>query len=108
MLGPLAWTIVFVMIASLLGAVSVVPLAFIYLKPKAKEGLPINRLLAKFNRFYDKALRTVLHHILDTLLGEAMKQLDDPHGSNEEAAERSFALIFSVVRSYVKQEKFAT
>ena len=53
-------------------------------------------------------VRTVLHHILDTLLGEAMKQLDDPHGSNEEAAERNFTLIFSVVRSYVKQEKLAT
>lgn len=71
MLGPLAWTIVFVMIASLLGAVSVVPLAFIYLKPKAKEDLPINRLLAKFNRFYDKALRTVLHHKKITMLATA-------------------------------------
>ena len=68
MMGPLAWTIVFVMIASLLGAVSVGPLAFVYLKPKAKEDLPINRLLAKFNRFYNQALRTVLHHKKITML----------------------------------------
>jgi len=72
MLGPLAWTIVFVMIASLLGAVSVVPLAFVYLKPRAKAELPINRLLAKFNRFYDKALRTVLHHKKITMLATAV------------------------------------
>ena len=71
MMGPLAWTIVFVMISSLLGAVSIVPLAFVYLKPKAKEDLPINRLLAKFNRFYDKALRTVLHHKKITMLATA-------------------------------------
>lgn len=68
MMSPLAWTIVFVMVSSLLSAVSIVPLAFVYLKPKAKEDLPINRLLEKFNRFYDKALRTVLHHKKITLL----------------------------------------
>ena len=71
MMGPLAWTIVFVMVSSLLGAISIVPLAFVYLKPKAKEDLPINRILAKFNRFYDKALRMVLHHKKITMLATA-------------------------------------
>ena len=50
-------------------------------------------------------VRAVLHHILDTLLGEAMKQISDPHESNEKAAEKSFQLIFSVVKAYIKSEK---
>ena len=50
-------------------------------------------------------VRTVLHHILDTLLGEAMKQINDPQESNENAAEKNFQLIFSVVKAYIKSEK---
>ena len=50
-------------------------------------------------------VRAVLHHILDTLLGEAMKQISDPQESNEKAAEKSFQLIFSVVKAYIKSEK---
>lgn len=68
MMRPLSWTIVFTMLASLLGAISVVPLAFVYIKPKAKEDIPINRLLAKFHDFYDASLRKVLQHKALTLL----------------------------------------
>lgn len=50
-------------------------------------------------------VRAVLHHILDTLLGEAMKQVNDPQGSNDLAAEKAFYLIFSVVKAYIKEEK---
>ena len=50
-------------------------------------------------------VRAVLHHILDTLLGEAMKQISNPQESNEKAAEKSFQLIFSVVKAYIKSEK---
>ena len=46
-----------------------------------------------------------MHHILDTLLGEAMKQLNNPRASNDEIAERNFKLIFSVIRAYIKSEK---
>ena len=49
--------------------------------------------------------RVVLHHILDTLLGEAMKQTVDPKEDGNTAAIRSFFLIFSVVKSYVNQDK---
>lgn len=45
MSGPLSWTILLTMLSSFLSAVVVVPLAFVWLKPKAKEELPINRLL---------------------------------------------------------------
>ena len=42
MSGPLSWTILLTMLSSFLCAVVVVPLAFVWLKPKAKEELPIN------------------------------------------------------------------
>ena len=48
---------------------------------------------------------SVMHHILDTLLGEAMKQLNNPRAGNDEIAERNFKLIFSVIRAYIKREK---
>lgn len=48
---------------------------------------------------------SVMHHILDTLLGEAMKQLNNPRAGNDEIAERNFKLIFSVIRAYIKSEK---
>lgn len=51
-------------------------------------------------------VRLVLHHILDTLLGEATKQIDKPREDDDTAATKTFHLIFSVVKSYVKQDKF--
>ena len=50
-------------------------------------------------------MQKVLHHILDTLLGEAMKQIENPKVDNSIAGVLSFRLIFSVVKSYVKQTK---
>ena len=50
-------------------------------------------------------VRTVMRHILDTLLGEAIKQINEPKADNSIAATVSFRLIFSVVKSYVKQDK---
>lgn len=50
-------------------------------------------------------VQKVLHHILDTLLGEAMKQIENPKVDNSIAGVLSFRLIFSVVKSYVKQTK---
>ena len=53
-------------------------------------------------------VRLVLHHILDTLLGEATKQITNPGEDNDTAATKTFFLIFSVVKNYVKQDKFQT
>lgn len=50
-------------------------------------------------------VESVMHHILDTLLGEAMKQLNNPRAGNDEIDERNFKLIFSVIRAYIKSEK---
>lgn len=50
-------------------------------------------------------MQKVMHHILDTLLGEAMKQIENPTVDNSIAGVLSFRLIFSVVKNYVKQTK---
>ena len=50
-------------------------------------------------------VRMVMHHILDTLLDEAQKQVSDASIDNAIAGEKCFRLIFAVVRSYVKEEK---
>ena len=49
-------------------------------------------------------VRTVLHHILDTLLSAASKQVSNPIDGDAEAAGKCFQLIFSVVKNCVKQE----
>ena len=51
-------------------------------------------------------VRLLMHHILDTLLGEATNQVTNPMDESSIAAAKCFRLIFSVVKSYVKQEKF--
>lgn len=45
-----------------------------------------------------------MHHILDSLLGMAMKQINDPQESDEAAAETNFGIIFSVVKNYINQD----
>jgi len=60
MSGPLSWTILLTMLSSLLCAVVVVPLAFLWLKPKSKEKLPINRLLQRFRGFYRRVMPKIL------------------------------------------------
>lgn len=49
-------------------------------------------------------VKAILHHILDTLLGMAMKQINDPQESDEAAAETNFGIIFSVVKNYINQD----
>ena len=52
-------------------------------------------------------VRLVMHHILDTLLGEAMKQVSNPQEDSNPAATKTFFLIFSVVKSYVNKDKLS-
>ena len=51
-------------------------------------------------------VKLVMHHILNTLLAEARRQISRSDTDNGIAGEKCFRLIFSVVKSYVKQEKF--
>lgn len=49
-------------------------------------------------------VKVIMHHILDSLLGMAMKQINDPQESDEAAAETNFGIIFSVVKNYINQD----
>lgn len=64
---PLSYSIVFTMLASLISSIAVVPLFFSKIQPVAKENLPINRLLEKLNRAYDRIIRILLHHRILTI-----------------------------------------
>lgn len=57
----LGFTIIFAMLASLITALTLVPLFFTKFKPKEKTELPINRLLTKINSRYEKILRKILY-----------------------------------------------
>lgn len=46
----------------------------------------------------------LLHHILDTILAQAEKQVLNPQETNEECGERCFSYVYSVVKSCIKQE----
>ncbi|MCD8036172.1 MAG: efflux RND transporter permease subunit [Clostridiales bacterium] len=59
---PLCWTIVLTMTSSFICAVIIVPLLFSRIKPVAKEDLPINKVLAKIQSFYRRAMPKLLRH----------------------------------------------
>lgn len=58
--GPLCWTIMLTLLCSFFCAVVVVPLAFVWMKPKAKEDLPINRLLERAKAGYRRVMPRLL------------------------------------------------
>ena len=62
MTAPLSWTIFLTLICSFLSAVIVVPLAFVWLKPRSKEELITNRILGRFKNFYRRTLPRLLRH----------------------------------------------
>lgn len=61
MFSQLGWTIIIAMLTSLIVALTLIPLLFSKFKPREKKELPINRLLEKINRGYDKLLRKLLY-----------------------------------------------
>lgn len=52
-------------------------------------------------------VRLVLHHVLDTLLSEATKQVNKPTEDSDIAAAKTFFLIFSVIKSYVRSDRLS-
>lgn len=50
-------------------------------------------------------IRLILHHILDTLLGQATKQIENPTDDSDIAATKTFFLIFSVIKSYLRTDR---
>lgn len=59
--AQLGWTIIIAMLSSLVVALTLIPLLFSKFKPREKKELPINRLLEKVNRGYDRLLRKILY-----------------------------------------------
>lgn len=62
MFGPLGFTIVFSLLASLVSAITLVPLFFSKYKPQERKDTPITRTLDRISTRYSKMLRGVLHH----------------------------------------------
>jgi HAE1 family hydrophobic/amphiphilic exporter-1 len=61
MFSQLGLTIIMAMLASLIMAMTVIPLLFAKFKPAEKKELPVNKLLRKVNAGYEKLLRRLLH-----------------------------------------------
>jgi len=59
--SELGFTIIFAMVASLVSALTLVPLFYSKFKPVEKKTLPVNRLLEKINSGYEKLLRKILY-----------------------------------------------
>lgn len=59
--GQLGFTIVFALCASLISAVTLVPLCFKFYKPVEKENAPINFLLEKVSNWYRKVITKLLN-----------------------------------------------
>ncbi|MBO5291885.1 MAG: efflux RND transporter permease subunit [Lachnospiraceae bacterium] len=72
MFSQLGYTIIFAMVASLISALTIIPLLFSRFKPIEKKELPINKLLDKVNRGYDKLLRKLLYKKRTVLLAAVL------------------------------------
>lgn len=59
--GQLGFTIVFALCASLVSAVTLVPLCFKYYKPVEKENAPINFLLDRLSKWYRRVISKLLN-----------------------------------------------
>ena len=62
MFGPLGFTVVFCMIASLLSAVTVVPLCYVVYKPREKEGAVLSRPVERLQDLYRRIMKRLLRH----------------------------------------------
>ena len=60
--GPLGWTIMFALTASLASALTIVPLAFSIYKPVEKKTLWINKVLEKMGNVYARFMPHLLKH----------------------------------------------
>jgi len=65
---PLAMTIVFCMIASLLSAVTIVPLCYVFYKPVEKEKAPAYHLIRSMQNGYRRMMERIMKHRKKTIL----------------------------------------
>lgn len=71
MFGQLGWVIVFSMTASLLSAISIVPLTYMFYKPKEHEKAALNAPVRKLQKQYRKWLPHFIKHKYLVLLASA-------------------------------------
>lgn len=62
MYSPLGYTIVFALMASLISAITLIPLCFSKYKPVEKKELRINKILEKLGNLYQRGMPIVLKH----------------------------------------------
>lgn len=62
MFGPLGYTVVFCMLASLLSAITVVPLCYVMYKPREKSKAFMSRPVERLQNFYRKVMKKLLRH----------------------------------------------
>lgn len=60
MFGPLGFTIVFCMVASLLSAMTLVPLCYVYYRPQEKEHTPASGIMRALQNGYRSLMETLL------------------------------------------------
>lgn len=60
LLGPLGYTIVFCMTASLLSSISVVPLCYLLYRPREKQNAPLSRPIERLQNLYREMMRVIL------------------------------------------------
>ncbi|MCC2163900.1 efflux RND transporter permease subunit [Brotaphodocola catenula] len=60
LLGPLGWTIVFCMVASLISSIAVVPLCYMLYRPTEKTKAPLSRPVADLQDAYRSVMRVIL------------------------------------------------
>ncbi|MDO4269017.1 MAG: efflux RND transporter permease subunit, partial [Eubacteriales bacterium] len=72
MFGPMGYTIVFCMTASLLSAISIVPLTYMLYKPKETDRALMSRPMARLQEAYRKLLPVCLKHKAIVLIGSVL------------------------------------
>lgn len=65
--GQLCFTIVFAMMASLISAMTLVPLFYFIFRPQEKKESPVNHMLARITSLYQRILKKLLHKKLLTV-----------------------------------------
>ncbi len=68
MFQPLGFTIVFCMVASLLSACTIVPLCYVYYKPKEREKAPAYKTIRMMQSGYRSIMGSIMAHKKTTLL----------------------------------------
>lgn len=71
LLGPLGYTIVFCMAASLLSSITVVPLCYMMYRPKERGNAPLSRPVVRMQDMYRRIMRVILPK-KKTVMGSAL------------------------------------